>query len=103
VHLDSVGTGENYRITIVPSLLFAGLLGLTSASLIITAMMVHTWRSTSTQTFQRMDEVRLLVDRAVLLRDSGAEMVQLPTESNEDIDGWAAGYKVRYSEIRENA
>lgn len=92
----TIGTIEHYRITLVPSLLLAGLISLIIAGVITAAMMACTWKQTSMQTFRRVDEVRLLVDSALHLREDQEGLLQLARCSNGDTDAWAAGYKVRY-------
>lgn len=96
VEVPSVATTQRYRITIVPILLLLGLLALILAGVITAALMVFTWKTTSTRSFRRVDEVRLLVDSALLLRTDKEDLERLARCKNDDVDDWAAANKVKY-------
>ena len=102
VEVDSIATSEQSRITIVPSLLLIGLISIIGASSIAFAIAIYTWKSTTTQTFRQVNEVRLLVDSAANLKEDTEGMLQLAKCSNEDINAWAAEYKVHYARTHNN-
>ncbi|KAG9236253.1 hypothetical protein BJ875DRAFT_372457 [Amylocarpus encephaloides] len=95
-------TREHYRITYVPSILLLGLLCLLGASMVTGSMAMYVRKTESARAHRQVDVVRLLVDSMAGLREDHKELTRLARGGNRELDAWADGYKVRYSEVSDD-
>lgn len=93
---------QRYRITYVPSILLLGLLSLLAASLVTVAMAIYVRNTTSARAHRQVNVVRLLIDSVLGLQESKANMAEVAQGSNNELNIWAAGYKVRYSSVNDD-
>lgn len=91
-------TREYYRITYVPVLLLAGLLGVLLAALLTAAMVVHAGKTRSWRTFRQVDVLRLLADSSAATPRQAPELARVSRLSDDELLRWAREYRVAYLE-----
>jgi hypothetical protein len=85
-----------YRITYVPSILLVGLICLLGASAVTGTMTLSARRSLSARAQRDVNVTRLLLDSVVGLEADADELAKVAQRGNDELDAWAAGYKVKY-------
>ncbi|USP75040.1 hypothetical protein yc1106_02314 [Curvularia clavata] len=90
---------QQYRITYVPSILLVGLVCLVGAAAITGIMALYTRKSFSARAHRQVDVTRLLLDSVVGLGAEAKDLARVAQGGNDDLDAWAAGYRVRYTSM----
>ncbi|KAF2853731.1 hypothetical protein T440DRAFT_552367 [Plenodomus tracheiphilus IPT5] len=99
VQVKAFETKLHYRITYIPSILLLGLLCLLGASAVTGGMAAFGWRSFSGRAHRQVNVVRAVLDSVVGLEGDRDDIVKMAQSDNGVVDGWAAGYKVRYTSV----
>ncbi len=89
-------SGIFYKLTCVPALLMAGLLGILCAFLVCLAMVCSNCRSQNFKEWRKIDSLRLLVDAVDVLRDE-PNIRNIQDASNHNLSQWAKEFNVRYA------
>jgi len=100
-NVSATTTIQHYQITYIPLLLLLGLLSVLGAAVITGAMAFYTRNTRSTQVARDVNVLRLLVDSVAGLQESAPTMAAAGTLDKADLEKWAAGFRVRYSEVVE--
>lgn len=87
---------DRYRITYIPGLLLAALVGLFVAAAITSGMAMYSSKTYSARHFRQVDTLRLIVDSVDGLQSSIAD-TDIPTFSHSALNKWADQYQVTYS------
>jgi hypothetical protein len=101
INVPAFAMQQQYRITYVPSILLMGLLCLLGASAVTGAMVVHARKSFSVRAHRQVNVVRLLLDSVIGLEADVDKLEKVAQGGNDELDTWAAGYKVKYTSMGE--
>ena len=96
IHVPAYAMQLQYRITYVPSILLLGLICLLGASAVTGTMALSARKSLSARAQREVNVTRLLLDSVVGLEADADELAKVAQRGNDELDAWAAGYKVKY-------
>ncbi|RMZ72814.1 hypothetical protein GMOD_00009864 [Pyrenophora seminiperda CCB06] len=96
IHVPAYAMQLQYRITYVPGILLVGLICLLGASAVTGTMALAARKSLSARAQRDVNVTRLLLDSVVGLEADADELARVAQSGNDELDAWAAGYKVKY-------
>ncbi|KAL9096307.1 MAG: hypothetical protein Q9165_001304 [Trypethelium subeluteriae] len=90
-----------YRITYIPLIFLPGCLSITSAGIIVCALIQYAWNLRKLVLYRGLDTLRLLVDSAVGFQESALALAKMEMMSGTQLTEWAEKFRVSYSKTVE--